>query len=224
MLSENRGESPQVWIARLQTALNAPLPGAAAQRKMAPQPRSLHAPAGSPPRPAAVLLLLTPLADGEVALLFTRRTLTVAHHKGQICFPGGRRDAADASVMQTALRETEEEIGVPPTEIVILGQLTPLYVRASDHLIHPVVGWIPRLPALSPNPAEVAQVLLFPVRALLDPQTVSTCTYSSGEQSVTAPCYTVEGHAIWGATAMMTSELLEIIRRDYASQTLPIRS
>lgn len=180
---------------------------------MASPNRSLAAPDDSPPRQAAVLILFSPAGTaGELVLLFTQRTLNVAHHKGQICFPGGRQDADDCTLVHTALREAEEEIGLPPEDIVILGHLTPLYVPVSNHLIHPIVGWISQLPALAPNPAEVAQVLRVPLSALLDPHNVSTYTYTSNQQEVTTPCYAVAGQCIWGATAMMTSELLEMLR------------
>ncbi len=179
---------------------------------MAAPTHTLTAAANLPPRQAAVLILFSPAeTEDELVLLFTQRTLNVAHHKGQICFPGGRQDAKDHTLIHTALREVEEEVGLPSEDIVILGHLTPLYVPASNHLIHPIVGWIPRLPALLPNPAEVAQVLLVPLSALLNPHNVSTYTYTSNHQELTAPCYAVAGQYIWGATAMMTSELLEML-------------
>ncbi|HNT74330.1 MAG TPA: CoA pyrophosphatase [Anaerolineae bacterium] len=205
-------EHPQTLIAQIHAALQATLPGQAAQGKMAPANHLFTAPVDSRPRQAAVLILFLPQGAHDLAVLFTQRTLTVAHHKGQICFPGGRQDVADHTLLHTALRETAEEIGLPATDVVILGSLTPLYVSASNHLVHPVVGWIPWLPRLAPNPTEVAQVLFVPLSALLDPQNVTVCTYASAHRTLTAPGYAIGGQCIWGATAMMTSELLEIIR------------
>lgn len=205
-------EHPQSLIAQLRAALQTTLPGQAAQGKMAPATHRFTAPVNSQPRAAAVLILFLPQGAHDLAVLFTQRTLTVAHHKGQICFPGGRQDVTDHTLLDTALRETAEEIGLPATDVVILGHLTPLYVSASNHLVQPVVGWIPRLPTLTLNPTEVAQVWCVPLSALLDPQNITVCTYASAHRTLTAPCYAIGGQCIWGATAMMTSELLEIIR------------
>src|SRR5215467_13645470 len=110
-------------------------------------------------RSAAVLAPLYAVA-GQPYLLFTKRSGDLPTHKGQISFPGGSRDPADTSLAETALREAKEEIGLEPSQVEILGALTPVYVSVSNFLITPQVGWLGEgLPQLHINPAEVAELI-----------------------------------------------------------------
>ncbi len=181
---------------------------------MAP-PLSQEAPLSSAPaRQSAVLALLHPV-EGGIALYFTERPITLRHHGGQVSFPGGGKEAGDKTLEKTALRETEEELGFPTSGVDILGRMTPLFVAPSHNLVHPFVGWLPARPALRPDPTEVAKVLDVPIAVLLDPNTQSTYQCQSGEQPIDVPCYLIDHTPIWGATAMILRELLEIV------QTLP---
>ena len=199
------------FIRALKSALQRDLPGPAAQLLLAPSQRQTEPLSAAPPRQSAVLALLHPSPDG-IALFFTVRPESLRHHGGQISFPGGGAEDRDGTLQDTALRETEEELGFPTANVDILGKLTPLFIVPSHNIVHPFVGWIPAQPALHPDPTEVASVLTVPVEVLLDPTTLSSCSWWLEGQRLAAPCFLVEGETIWGATAMMLSELLEVIR------------
>lgn len=161
-------------------------------------------------RVGAVLILLYPVQD-RPHLVLTRRRDDLGHHAGQISLPGGRREGNE-SLAQTALRETEEEVGVPRTAVQILGELTSLYIPPSDFTVHPFVGWTPRQPRFRPEIAEVDQIIEVALEYLLQPsvQTVGAFTFSGKDYPV--PYYDVDGHRVWGATAMILSEFLARLR------------
>ncbi len=202
--------APERVIARLHAALQRPLPGRAAQQAMSPSPRALQPEPGITPRPAAVLAPFY-VGPGGLSLLFTLRPQTLTHHAGQVSFPGGRQDPGDENHAATALRETEEELGISAQCVEVLGRLTPLYIPPSQTQVYPIVGWIPRLPALRPNAQEVAKVLEVPASRLLAPETRATCHWDYAGTQQSAPCYRVYDLSIWGATAMIVSELLTIL-------------
>lgn len=205
-------DHPETFVRLLEAALTqSSLPGVAAQKKMASANRPWVPAAGEAPRQSAVLALLHPSPEG-VALLFTLRPSRLAHHGGQVSFPGGGKEEGDLSLVETALRETREELGLDTAEVRILGPLTSLYIASSRNMVHPFVGWTPRLSTLRPDAQEVAEVLTVTLRRLLDPATLSTCVREANGQTQTFPSFHIAPHHIWGATAMMTSELLEIVR------------
>ena len=199
------------FIHALKSALQRDLPGPAAQMLLAPAQRQTEPLSAAPPRQSAVLALLHPSSDG-IALFFTVRPESLRHHGGQISFPGGGAEDRDRTLQDTALRETEEELGFPTADVDILGKLTPLFIAPSHNIVHPFVGWIPAQPSLHPDPTEVASVLTVPMGVLLDHDTLSSCSWWLDGQRLAAPCFLVEGKTIWGATAMMLNELLEVIR------------
>lgn len=196
---------------RLRHALASSLPGAAVQRRMAPLPRARRPAPHVTPRQSAVLALFHP-TDAGPALLFTLRPTGLAHHGGQISFPGGGREPQDAGLAQTALRETEEELGVPAHVVALLGRLTSLYIRPSRNMVHPFVGWCAQLPPLHPDISEVEKVLDVPLRTLLAPESRGSYRWCFRGKWRTAPSYQIDGNHIWGATAMMLCELLEVVR------------
>lgn len=171
--------------------------------------QSLPGPADHP-RHSAVLALFHPAPQG-LSLLFTLRTSSLKHHGGQISFPGGGVEPQDATYADAALRETEEELGIPARNIETVGALTPLFIAPSQNLVMPVVGWLPSLPSLRPNPVEVSEVLTVTLAHLLDPATRGEYLWHRNGQELTAPCYQVGQSSIWGATAMILSELLEVV-------------
>jgi 8-oxo-dGTP pyrophosphatase MutT (NUDIX family) len=168
-------------------------------------------------RPAAVLI---PLYVREKALwtLFTKRTEMVEHHKGQISFPGGGRSDADANLWETAIRETEEEIGVPRTGVRILGAL-PKLETVTDFEISPFVGAIPYPTEFTPHAGEVESIIEVPVSYLLDPMVVEErpVKWKGGEYMTLV--YHYKGHAIWGATARILADFLTVMRDDSRSAT-----
>ena len=191
--------------------LQEPKPGLAAQAHMAPRPRPGWPPKKEiTPRRGSVLVLLYPYRGG-LHLVLTRRTEQVENHKGQIALPGGKREG-DESVEQTALREAQEELGVTPAAVKVLGTLTPLYIPPSDFCITPVVGWTETRPDWQPDSLEVAEVLEVSLRHLADPSTVGEEIQQRGELTVEVPYFSVHGHRVWGATAMVLSEFLAVLR------------
>jgi len=169
-----------------------------------------HLPPPARPRPSAVLIPI--LAQERPALLLIERSAG-GLHGGQIAFPGGAEEAGDLSPEATALREAREEIGLEPEAVDVLGRLTPLTIAVSGFIVQPVLGLVLGRPALRPSPEEVARVLEVPLAALLDPRSRSEREIDVRGQNLLVPCYTLGGALVWGATAMMLSELEEILRR-----------
>jgi len=173
----------------------------AASERVVPEPA-----AGQ--RRAAVLVPLF-VRDGALRVLLTRRTDTVEHHRGQISFPGGVEEDDDETPWQTAVRETQEELGIPPEDVRLLGALTPL-TTVTDFFVEPFVGAIPYPHVLAPAEAEIAEVLDVPVAALLDPKVLETRLLPGREEPTLF--YHYGPSVIWGATARMLKELLDALR------------
>jgi 8-oxo-dGTP pyrophosphatase MutT (NUDIX family) len=157
-------------------------------------------------RPAAVLVPLY-VRDRELWTLFTKRSEAVEHHKGQVSFPGGMEAMDDASPWETALRETEEEIGVPRAAVLPLGEL-PEVVTFTGFRIRPFAGALPWPFELRRNEREVESVLQVPIRVLLAPTLVEERAVTWKGRSIPTPVYHVKGHVIWGATAFLLAALL----------------
>ena len=160
------------------------------------------------PRIGAVLLLLYCKEDA-LHIVLTQRRPDLNSHAGQISFPGGRQEPTE-SLQATALRETDEEIGVPQTAVSLLGQLTDIYIAPSDYEVHPFVGWYHngRRPSFQPAVTEVAQILEVPITHFMQPETRKTGPWQFRGMTLTVPYYDVEGHMVWGATAIILSEFL----------------
>lgn len=165
-------------------------------------------------RESAVLALLYP-SMGELQLLLIKRIEDGKPHSGQISFPGGRKDPADENLQITALRETHEEVGIPPASIDILGQLSSLYIPVSNSNVYPYIGYTPQQPDYKLSLDEVQYILEIPVKELFNPmrKSIKSITPSAfPEITITAPVYEWDAdHIIWGATAMMLAELEEVM-------------
>lgn len=135
-------------------------------------------------------------------------------HSGQIAFPGGRFDTGDQNLQHTALREVAEEIGVNPLKLNVIGKLTPLYIPPSNYLVHPFIAVAKQLPIFKRDDIEVAEILELKLNDFLDQNVIieSTFKVTTGED-VKASCFNIQGNLIWGATAMIMNELLEIIKK-----------
>jgi|KBSMisStandDraft_5_1062788.scaffolds.fasta_scaffold150634_1 8-oxo-dGTP pyrophosphatase MutT (NUDIX family) len=178
----------------------------AARREGAPEgPEPLWS---SDMRRAGVLIPLF-VRDGGLWILFTRRTETVEHHRGQISFPGGGEEEDDGSLLETALRETREEIGVDETDVHYLGALSPL-TTVTDFYVEPYVGAIPNAYPFRVADAEIAELIEAPVTALLDPKILERKVLPGREEPTLF--YHHDRHVIWGATARMLAELLEALK------------
>ncbi len=187
-----------------------------AQLKMSPNPRGdmrRNLSYDTPPREAAVLVLVYPHAPDELRLVLTRRTEKLTKHSGQVSFPGGRRDEDDDSLAATALRETCEELGFCDTsQLTIIGMLAQCYIPPSHFQVQPVVATVPFIPEFHPSPDEVAEVLSFSLLDLLHPATKQHEYWQMQGYNVSVPYYAVQGHKVWGATAVMLSELEQRLR------------
>jgi 8-oxo-dGTP pyrophosphatase MutT (NUDIX family) len=196
-------------LVRLRTALRSPLPGHDAFVEVSgykrPDMDQVLA-MDPPPRESAVLIAVYPELGSYHTLLMLRPAYDGVH-SGQVSFPGGRREPGDASLEATALREFSEETGsMAPVEV--LGTLSPVFIPPSHSLVTPFVGFVPALGDLRPDPREVAELIHTPLQLLLEAE------LKYGEQYVQVmrarlkvPYFDVQGHVVWGATAMMVAEL-----------------
>ena len=195
----------------IRKALAQKLPGTDSHEKMLPPYRDLEAAEDEKQnaKKSSVLLLLYEENDQLKACLI-KRPKHMKFHAGQVALPGGQIEKGETQ-LQTALRETEEEIGIPPEKIEILGSLSELYVSVSGFLIHPFVGWLNAKPEFTINKNEVEKILLFPVskyRNTFDQMELKTVT---GKLNV--PCIKFENEILWGATAMILAEFYDVLRR-----------
>jgi len=159
-------------------------------------------------REAGVLILLFP--DGTTPqIVLTVRRDHLPDHAGQISFPGGQREPGE-SLRETALREAHEEVNLDPDRVEVLGALTPLYIPPSNYCVHPFVGAASEPPPLRPTDAEVGTILRVPLPHLLAPTTRTWETWTLHGNEVDVPFFDVDGHTVWGATAMMLAELLAL--------------
>lgn len=188
-----------------------PLPGFEAQLTMAPRPRPFSPPPGVEPRRAGVLLLLYP-SHGLLHLALTVRTSDLNHHSGQVSLPGGGWEEGDASLQETALREAREEIGVATGGLELLGSLTPIYVPPSNNIVHPFVAYAPQRPTFHLDPKEVAALLDVPLDLLVDPATRREEDWMWRGEPLHVPFYAVGEHKVWGATAIILAEFLELVK------------
>ncbi|MCH8061457.1 MAG: CoA pyrophosphatase [Chloroflexi bacterium] len=159
--------------------------------------------------PAAVTLLLYP-KDGEYCILLNKRTDTVDDHKGEISFPGGRKDPEDKTLLDTALRETHEEMGISPDDVDILGEIDDVPTNTS-YLISTFVGTIPYPYKFAPSEAEVAEVLEVPISTLMDHDSARDEVRVRDGELVNSVSYSYDGHLIFGATARILSRFLELL-------------
>jgi 8-oxo-dGTP pyrophosphatase MutT (NUDIX family) len=188
-------------------------PGLKAQLGMCPNPRPGHQAYSEVEDTclrAGVLVLLYP-REGILHLVLTRRTDRVDFHKGQISFPGGRQEKGEG-LEQSALREAQEELEIDPKSIRIMGMLTPLYIPPSNYCIYPVVAFTQNRPDFQPSEIEVAEILEIPMNHLLNPQNIRRELWTIREADVEVPFYAFGEHKIWGATAMVLAELLDITK------------
>jgi 8-oxo-dGTP pyrophosphatase MutT (NUDIX family) len=195
----------------LEKRLKAPLPGQKAQVKMMTDPRpgnKVYHEVEDTSIKAGVLVLLYPWRK-HLFLVLTRRTDRVDFHQAQISFPGGRQEKGETAE-QTALREAHEEINVPPESIRILGRLSPLYIPPSNYCIYPIVATTDKRPDFKPSMHEVAEVIEVPLDHLLYPKNIRKEKWSIGRNEMLVPFYTFKEHKIWGATAMVLAELVEL--------------
>ena len=200
---------------KLARELARPLPGKDAQLRMAPSGRRFPGFPGKPgknTKPAAVLLLIYP-QNGHAHTLFIKRPNYTGIHGGQFSLPGGKSESGDPGPYHTALRETAEETGIEHDKVRVLGNLSPLYIPVSNIEVIPVVGSIDETPVFHPCTKEVEFILDVSLEKLISPD--NNCRKKQRIIGIRyeIPYFNVDGHHIWGATAMIISEFLEILGR-----------
>jgi len=176
---------------------------------LATRPRAVLAPPG---KTLAAVLVPVLAVGGEPSLLFTRRSNLLPHHQGQIAFPGGRHHpGADADLAATALREAQEEIGLAPADVRLLGPLDDLETVSTRFLITPFVGVVPHPYDFKPCPDEVDVIFTVPLARLRSPDALRRELWDFGGRKVPIDTYPVDGHIIWGATQRITRNLLAVL-------------
>ena len=205
----------QKFINQLKTSLKENLPGLNAQLTMAPATRQEElrrlANTGNA-RQSAVLVFFYPV-NGETKLVFIKRPVDLSVHSGQVAFPGGQVEKEDKDLVATALREANEEVNIDPAKVTVVGALSKLHIPPSNFDVYPFIGFSAERPEFKGN-EEVGRILEIDVEELLNPDTKTTKTiHHRLGKLVDVPCYFVENEIIWGATAMMVGELLEVIRK-----------
>lgn len=164
------------------------------------------------PKNAAVLMLVYPKNDMAHLALIVRNTYPGVH-SSQIGFPGGKEELEDGTLEITALRETEEEVGIPMHKVEVIRQCSEIYIPPSNFLVTPYLGFARENLEFIPNPDEVKRVLEMPIHQLLNDEIiVHTKMTTSYATNIDVPAFQVEKYIVWGATAMMLSELKELFK------------
>ncbi len=163
-------------------------------------------------RQSSVMVMLYE-KEGEVYFPLIQRPEYDGTHSGQIALPGGKKDPEDTDVIETALRETFEEIGIEREKIEVLGLLSPVFIPPSGFLVNVVIGYCKDKPTFVPSPYEVAALIEFPLRVLSEPYAIEERkVVSSINWQMKAPGYVYDGRFVWGATAMILTELRELVK------------
>lgn len=201
----------------LKLRFSKPLPGIGSHLKMAPAMRAQEVERLSDKiqhaKLSAVLILLFP-EDSRLKTVFIKRSEYDGVHSGQIAFPGGQKEVFDKSFEDTALREAQEEIGIKPTEIEILTQLSDLFIPPSNFLVKVFVGYSEQKPVYTIDPKEVQSVVEVNLEDFYSENIITEKEFASASRGIKikAPCFTVNNIDIWGATAMIMRELLDVLK------------
>ena len=201
-----------LFITKLKEELNKELPGEQYQELMSSPYRYRHELPAGEPQNGSVIVLVYP-SGGSFNTVLIERSVDNTVHSGQISLPGGKIEECDNFPRDTALRELAEEVHVEQEDVRILGCLTALYIPASNYYVMPFVGSIDYKAAFMANPQEVHEIIEAPIEQLARPENISTIIIKYKDSVIDAPCYTIGRHKVWGATAMILSEFLEVVRR-----------
>lgn len=197
---------------------NLALPGEAIQLQMAPMERLLElkkiARGQENPRMAGVMALFYPSASFETHLILILRKTYKGVHSAQVGFPGGKLELGDANLKEAALRETEEEVGVSSKSISVLKELTEIYIPPSNFFVQPFLGITPLTPSFVPQLDEVEALIEVPLMHFMDDSVLVTKTLTTSyATNIEVPAFLLNGHVVWGATAMMLSEVRELLKQ-----------
>ncbi len=167
----------------------------------------------NPPISAAVLILIFP-ANSEPFTVFMKRNEYPGIHSGQISLPGGKFEETDANLQQTALRETSEELGILSEKIKLIGKLSPLFIPISRINVHPFIGFVDVKPKWKPDFNEVTYLIETSIKDLSSPLAVKSEIWQLHGNNLEVPFYLLYNEKIWGATAMIIAEFLEVLQSD----------
>ncbi len=219
MMSENSHDLKKNNLAERITAIKErctlPLPGSDSHWQMAPAVRktTLHTTPPSDAIVSSVLILLYPW-NQQLFTVVMQRPEYEGVHSGQISLPGGKSEQGDESLEATALRETQEEMGIDISKIHILGTLSPLYIPPSNYIVYPYIGFSEERPRFIADPIEVKEIIEFNIEDILKPENiVQKQLQFRNDFTMDVPGYRIGNHFIWGATAMIFSEMAEILRQ-----------
>lgn len=163
------------------------------------------------------MVLLYPQNGGQYSLLLNQRSQKVEHHKGEISFPGGAADPQDPTPLHTALRETQEEMGIPPQNITILGEMDQVATR-SQFQVSVFVGAIPHPTQFRPSPQEIAEIIELPITHLRNPASHRIETRWQPDSITDTPSYACGPHLIFGATARILQQFLQLLENELESE------
>ncbi len=199
------------FIEKLKYQLKQELPGEKVQQIMSPSLR-VNNDSNKPPIKSSVLILLYPF-DNDIYTVLIKRAKYNGVHSSQISFPGGKYENIDKNLTHTALRETYEEIGVNPDLINIIGQISPIYVPVSNYKAQPFIGYTAVKPNFKIDTIEVNNIINLKIKELQKNKNKQTGYFTVENQKIEAPYYNANGNKIWGATAMVLSEFLKIVKQ-----------
>lgn len=197
---------------------NLPLPGEESHYRMAPVERlkesTLAARNNNTARRAAVLALFYPAVNGETHLILILRKTYKGVHSAQVGFPGGKVEEEDTSMLETALRETEEEVGVPRDSVTVIKKMTEIYIPPSNFFVQPFIGITKVMPTFVMQEEEVEALIEVPLSHFMDDTILITKKLSTSYATdIEVPAYLLNGHVVWGATGMMLSEVRELLKQ-----------
>jgi len=208
-----------LFVQKLEEALKQGLPGSLAHALMSPMGRGdteeYLSNTKVPVRTSAVMIVLFE-DNHECKMVLIKRPSYDGVHSGQISFPGGKYEEADANYGETALRETFEEIGVCCDQIRIIGKLSRIYIPPSNFLVYPFIGYCEKTPFFHPDEKEVDQLIFLSINVLLNDEIRKEGSFMSGGKTnwkIEAPYYEIENEKVWGATAIILSEFKQILSR-----------
>ena len=192
-------QQPEGWLSDMSTA-----------KLVRPETRPQHLEGEG--REAAVMLLIFPGQHGSLCSVLTRRQDSLQHHPGQVSLPGGGREQGE-SLEQTALRETEEELGVDRNSIEVLGTLNQIYIPPSDFTVTPFVGWLSSEPAFVIQTQEVAELIRFRLTSVMEKSAKRLSSVDSDTKDRDVPWFSIEDQQVWGATAMILDDFGQRLRK-----------
>lgn len=189
-----------------------PLPGhEEIMRKMSPYRLKVKIEPNASTRRSAILMMFYPKGE-DIFMPLILRPQYDGVHGGQMAFPGGRVELKDKDIQATALREAQEEIGIKATDVKIIKNLTELFIPPSNMFCQPVVGYMNSRPDFYPDEREVAGIFEVSISEILDPSIVQVRTVETRGVKLETPCFVIQEQVVWGATALMIAELIEVLK------------